>query len=258
MDLELDGKAVLVTGGSGLLGSEIVRTLAAQGAIPVVHYRSGGAAAHALAQAVGGFALGADLLVEEEVDALFARAIRQVGPLAGLVCNAGGWPGPPVRTRDLSLGRWRATLDQNLTVGFLSARAYLKHVSVTGHGSIVFVGSEAAYQGEDGHADYAAAKAGVANGLVLTLSREIVEYAPRGRVNAVSPTWMPPSGEASASTTRRLEQALATVPLRRPASTRDAASAVAWLLSDAAAGYVTGQVIHVSGGMSGRVMPRPT
>ncbi|MFF5261649.1 SDR family NAD(P)-dependent oxidoreductase [Actinomadura viridis] len=257
MDLGLSGKAVLVTGGSGLLGSAIVRRLAAEGAVPIIHYRSRLAAAHALADDTGGIALQAHLLEESEADALIERAVEIAGPLTGVVSNAGGWPGPPVQTRNLTLERWRMTLDQNLTVAFLTARAYLRHVHEVGHGSLVFVGSAAAHFGEDGYADYAAAKSAVTYGLVRTLAREIVASAPRGRVNAVSPTWVPPSAQAEAAAEQRLKRALATVPLGRPATSGDVASVVAWLLSDDVSGYVTGEVIQVTGGMSGQILPRP-
>ncbi|WP_141581574.1 SDR family NAD(P)-dependent oxidoreductase [Actinomadura sp. WMMA1423] len=258
MRLGLGGKAVLVTGGSGLLGSAIVRRLAAEGAVPIIHYRSGATAAHGLADDTGGIPLRANLLEESEVDALIERAVERAGPLAGVVANAGGWPGPPVPTRDMTLERWRRTLDQNLTTAFLTSRAYLKHVHEVGHGSLVFVGSAAARFGEDGFADYAAAKSAVTYGLVQTLAREIVASAPRGRVNAVSPTWIPPSAQAEAAAEQRLKRALATVPLGRAASAGDVASVVAWLLSDDASGYVTGEVIQVSGGMSGRLLPPPS
>ena len=73
---------------------------------------------------------------------------------------------------ELPLGRWRDTLDANLTASFLTARGFLRSVAERGHGSLVLVGSTAGLFGEAGHADYAAAKSAVVHGLLLSLKNE--------------------------------------------------------------------------------------
>src|SRR5262245_62396368 len=99
------------------------------------------------------------------------------------------WPREDVPVWDLSLERWEETVRTNLTAGFLVARAFLREVGRTGHGSLVFVGSTAGIFGEAGHADYAAAKSAVTGGLLLSLKNEITRIAPLARVNAVAPGW---------------------------------------------------------------------
>ena len=78
---------------------------------------------------------------------------------------------------------------QNLTATFLTARAFLREVARTGHGSLVLVGSTAGQFGEAGHADYAAAKSALQGGLLLSLKNEVARVAPLARVNAVAPGW---------------------------------------------------------------------
>ncbi len=253
MDLGLDGRVVLVTGASGGIGGAIARGLRREGAQVAAAYRSDEAGA---SEAAGpdGVALRADLTVEAEADGLVPAAVAALGRLDGCVANAGVWPSAPVAVADMSLERWRATLDANLTATFLTCRGYLRHVAEVGHGALVLVSSTAGLVGEEGHADYAAAKAAIAHGLLRSLKNEVVRRAPRARVNAVAPGWT-----ASAMTVDSLDPATvgrvtATMALRKVAAPDDIAAAVLWLLSDSAAGHVTGQVVEVSGGMEGRLL----
>ncbi|MPZ88682.1 MAG: SDR family oxidoreductase [Nitriliruptorales bacterium] len=254
MDLGLQGQGVLVTGASGGIGGAVTRVLAAEGARVALHYHRGRDAAEALAGEVGGVALGADLRAEAEADALVPAAAEHLGRLDACVASAGVWPAEDVPVGELSLERWRATVEANLTATFLTCRAYLRHVARVGHGCIVLVGSTAGLFGEAGHADYAAAKAAITGGLLLSLKNEIVRVAPLGRINAVAPGWT-----SSAMTTDVLDEVTvgritATMPLRKVATASDIASAVAYLCSSTAAGHVTGQVLTVAGGMEGRVL----
>jgi 3-oxoacyl-[acyl-carrier protein] reductase len=114
----------------------------------------------------------------------------------------------------------------------------------------VLVGSTAGRFGEAGHADYAAAKAAIGHGLLLSLKNEM---AP-ARVNVVAPGWtVSPMTEASL-TDELIDRVTATMPLRKVARTEDIARTVAFLLSDRAAGHVTGEVVTVAGGMEGRLL----
>ncbi len=173
MDLGLAGKRALVTGASGGIGQAVARELAAEGVEVVAHYHRNREAAEAL----GGLAVGADLRDEAQVEALFAAA----GPLDLCVANAGVWPSEDVPVAELPLERWRATIDGNLTATFLTCRGFDAKPS-TG-GALVLIGSTAGRFGEAGHADYAAAKAAIGHGLLLSLKNEI---AP-ARVNVVAP-----------------------------------------------------------------------
>jgi len=189
MDTGLAGKGVLVTGGAGGIGSACVRAFAAEGARVAIHYRTNGDRAAELAGKTGGVALGANLTVETEVEQLFADAEGALGSLEVCVAVAGFWPREDEPVWQLPLERWEATLRTNLTATFLTARGFLRIVERTGHGNLVLVGSTAGRFGEAGHADYAAAKAAIQRGLLLSLKNEIVRIAPRGRVNAVAPGW---------------------------------------------------------------------
>jgi len=254
VDSGLAGKGVLVTGGAGGIGSACVRAFAAEGARVAIHYRTSGEHAAELARETGGVAIQADLTQEDEVDALFATARDALGSVDVCAAVAGVWPRADEPVWQLPLERWRATLDANLTATFLTARGFLREVERTGHGSLVLVGSTAGRFGEAGHADYAAAKAALQVGLLLSLKNEIVRIAPKGRVNAVAPGWTyspMTRGELDPELVERLSRTMA---LRKVALAEDIARAVVVLASDELSGHVTGELITVAGGMEGRTV----
>ena len=255
METDLDGKGVLVTGGAGGIGSAIVRAFAAEGARPVVHYRSSEEAARALAAQTGGVALRADLTVEEEVDALIPAAVDALGRLDVLIANAGYWPSEDEPVWEMSLERWRNTIATDLDSVFLSCRAFLRHVAATGTGNIVIVSSTAGTFGEAGHADYAAAKGALASGFLLSLKNEVVRIAPGGRVNVVCPGWTATDmARPALSDPTLVPRITRTMPLRKVGHADDVARVVVALASDRVSGHVTGEVVTVAGGMEGRVL----
>src|SRR5215210_7543407 len=132
MDTGLRGKRVLVTGASGGIGGACARAFAAEGAEVIAHYHRGRERAEALEAAA---VVGADLTQEEEVERMFADA----GRLDVCAAVAGVWPSGDVPVWELSLERWRDTLDANLTASFLTARGFLRQVD--GDGALVLVGS---------------------------------------------------------------------------------------------------------------------
>jgi 3-oxoacyl-[acyl-carrier protein] reductase len=254
VDLGLAGHVVAVTGASGGIGGAIARTLAEEGARVVVHGHTGRERAQALAAEVGGLAVQADLREEAGAEAVVEAAVATFGRLDACVANAGVWPAEPLPVADLTLERWRATLDANLTATFLTARAYARHVRAAGRGSLVLVASTAGLVGEEGHADYAAAKAAIAHGLALSLKNELVRDAPGARVNVVAPGWTASPMTRDSLDKASLARITATMALRKVAEAEDVARAVAWLCSERAAGHVTGQVVTVAGGMEGRLL----
>jgi 3-oxoacyl-[acyl-carrier protein] reductase len=254
MDLGLQGTAALVTGASGGIGSATARLLAAEGARVGVHYHRSRDTAEALAREIGGVALQADLRDEAAADGLVPAAVAALGRLDACVANAGVWPSEDVPVARMGLDRWRATLDANLTATFLTARGYLRHVEATGSGSLVLVASTAGGFGEAGHADYAAAKAAIAQGLALSLKNEVVRSAPLARVNVVSPGWTVSPMTARDLTGEIVDRVTATMALRKVAAPEDIARTIAFLCSPLAAGHVTGQVVTVAGGMEGRLL----
>jgi 3-oxoacyl-[acyl-carrier protein] reductase len=245
----LAGKRVLVTGGSGGIGSACAREFAAEGAHVVVHYNTGRDRAVAVAAEVGGELVQANLTVESEVDVLFGRT----GPLDMCAAVAGEWPRDDVPVWELPLERWEATLRANLTTSFLTARGFLRSVAEQGHGSLVLVGSTAGIFGEAGHADYAAAKAGLV-GLLQSLKNEVVRVAPLARVNAVFPGWTESPMTRGLIDQEQVGRISRTMALRKVARPEDVARQIVVLASDELSGHVTGQVITVACGMEVRVV----
>ncbi len=243
-----------MTGGGGGIGSACVRAFAAEGARVAIHYRTSRDHAEELARETGGVALKADLTVEEEVATLFEATERELGGVDVCAAVAGFWPREDEPVWRLPLERWEATLRANLTATFLTARAFLGLVERHGRGNLVLVGSTAGRFGEAGHADYAAAKAAIQVGLLLSLKNEIVRIAPRGRVNAVAPGWTyspMTRGELDDGFVADLSRTMA---LRKVAQAEDVARTVVVLASDELSGHVTGELVTVAGGMEGRTV----
>ena len=245
METGLAGKRVLVTGASGGIGAACARAFAAEGADVVAHYHRG----RERAEALGDIALvGADLTREDEVEHLFSEA----GSLDVCAAVAGVWASEDVPVWELSLERWRTTLDANLTATFLTARGFLRQLE--GDGALVLIGSTAGIFGEAGHADYAAAKSAILGGLLLSLKNEAVRKSPGIRVNAVAPGWTESPmtrGHVSDDQVRRISRTMA---LRKVAQPDDIARQVVVLASPLLSGHVTGQVVTVAGGMEGRIV----
>ncbi|HXF98223.1 MAG TPA: SDR family oxidoreductase [Gaiellaceae bacterium] len=244
-----------MTGASGGIGAACARAFAAEGARVLVHYHRGEERARALAAELGGAPVAAaDLTSEEEVERLFAAAREALGRVDVCAAVAGVWPREDVPLWELPLARWEATIRANLTATFLTARAFLREVARSGHGSLVLVGSTAGVFGEAGHADYAAAKSAIVGGLLLSLKNEIVRIAPRGRVNAVAPGWTESPMTRGLVDEERVRAVSRTMALRKVARPEDVAAQVVVLASDVLSGHVTGQVVLVAGGMEGRTI----
>ena len=255
MDTGLAGAGVVVTGASGGIGAACARAFAAEGARVLVHYNRGADRARGLAEELGGAPVAqADLTREEDVERLFAQARDALGPIEVCAAVAGVYPSDDVPVRDLPLERFERTLTENLTATFLTARAFLRGLDPDGHGALVLVGSTAGRFGEAGHADYAAAKAAIQGGLLLSLKNEAARIGPRVRVNAVAPGWtISPMtrGLLAEDDVRRITR---TMPLRKVAVPEDVAAQVVVLASERLSGHVTGELVTVAGGMEGRVL----
>lgn len=255
METGLAGQGVVVTGASGGIGSACARAFAAEGAHVLLHYHRGEDRARALAAELGDAPVSqADLTVESDVDRLFADARVALGSVDVCAAVAGAYPSEDVPVWELGLERFERTIRENLTATFLTARAFLGGLTSTGAGALVLVGSTAGRFGEAGHADYAAAKAAIQGGLLLSLKNEAARLGPRVRVNAVAPGWtLSPMtrGLLEPDDVRRITQ---TMPLRKVATPEDVAAQVVVLASERLSGHVTGALVTVAGGMEGRVL----
>jgi 3-oxoacyl-[acyl-carrier protein] reductase len=262
MESKLSNRVVLVTGASGGIGGELVRAFVAEGSRVVAHFSEHGERARDLAHELGASCVpfGADLTLEAEVERLFAEIEAGLGPVEILVANAGHWPVEDVPLQHMTLKQWDNTLSVNLTSVFLCMREFFRGIARhrIADPAGVLIGSTAGIFGEAGHADYAAAKAGLVYGLARSLKNEISRLAPRGRVNVVCPDWIvTPLTQRLAADPAVIQRVTQTIPLRKIGRPHDVAMAVIYLASSHLSGHVSGQILTVSGSMEGRVLYRP-
>ena len=241
---DLSGKKALVTGASGGIGGAIAAALHAQGAtvglsgtkLPALEALAGRLGERALI-------LPADLADPASGDKLIADAESALGQVDILVNNAG-------LTRDtiairLSDEDWQKVLDVNLTAGFRLARACLRTMMRRRWGRIIGIGSVVGHTGNPGQANYAAAKAAMV-GMSKALAAEVASR--NVTVNVVSPGFITTAMTEVLSDSIK-QRLLEMIPSKRMGRPEEVAAAVVYLASEEAA-YVTGQTLHVNGGMA--------
>ena len=241
---DLTGRTALVTGATGGIGGEIARALYAQGA-RVALSGTKGDKLEALAGELGdrAHALRCDLADRAQVEGLVPQAEAALGQVDILVNNAG-------LTRDNLFMRmkdeeWDAVLAVDLTAAFRLARAAVRGMMRRRFGRIVGITSIVGVTGNAGQGNYAAAKAGM-----IGMSKALaLEVASRGiTVNCVAPGFIT-TAMTDVLTDKQRDGALARVPAGRFGAAADVAAAVVYLASEEA-GYVTGQTLHVNGGIA--------
>jgi 3-oxoacyl-[acyl-carrier protein] reductase len=240
---DLTGRTALVTGASGGIGGAIAKALHAQGATVALS----GTRREALEQAAAelgdrAHVLPCDLGDPAATEALVKDAEAALGKLDILVNNAG-------LTRDnismrMKDEEWQKVLDVNLTAGFRLARAAMRGMMKRRFGRIIGITSVVGITGNAGQVNYAAAKAGMI-GMTKSLAQELASRAIT--VNTVAPGFIE-TAMTDALNEEQRARILSTVPAGKLGSGADIAGAVVYLASDEA-GYVTGQTIHVNGGM---------
>lgn len=245
-------KVVLVTGGGRGIGAATCVLAAQKGWDVAVNYAANAEAAQQVVkqiQATGARAIAvqADVADEAQVLAMFKRVKAELGPLQGLVNNAGVID-VYARLDEMSMARWRRMFDINVLGSMLCAREAILQMS-TKHGgqggSIVNLSSAAARLGSPSqYLDYAAAK-GAIDSFTLGLAKEV---AGEGiRVNAIRPGLIDTEIHASGGLPNRVKDLEHLVPAKRGGSALEVAQAIVWLLSDDAS-YTTMSLIDVSGG----------
>ena len=246
--MKLQGQVALVTGGGRGIGSAVCERLASLGAAVAVNYSRSADSANELVKRIetaGGRALAVqfDVSDEEGVERGIKQIVEQLGGLDILVNNAGiAIDGLILRTKAED---WKRTIDINLTGAFLCSRAASKiMVKAKKGGRIINISSVIGEMGNAGQVAYSASKSGLF-GLTKSLARELGSRAVT--VNAITPGYIETemtSGMSEEQVTALLQQ----IPLGRIGQSDDVAELVAFL-AQPAAGYITGEIIAVNGGM---------
>jgi 3-oxoacyl-[acyl-carrier protein] reductase len=241
---DLTGKTALVTGASGGIGGAIARALHGAGAVVALSGRRVDAL-EPLAKELGDrvHVLPADLSTAEGTDKLIADADAAMGGIDILINNAG-------LTRDTLMMRmkdedWQQVIDVNLTAAFRLSRAVLRGMMKKRLGRIIGITSIVGVTGNAGQVNYAASKAGMI-GMSKSLAQEV---AARGiTVNCIAPGFIQ-TAMTDDLTDAQKESIMGAIPAGRMGTSEEIAAAALYLASDEAA-YVTGQTIHVNGGMA--------
>jgi glucose 1-dehydrogenase len=247
----LEGKRALVTGASSGIGRAVAIRLAREGASVAVNYLSNLEAAKEVVKEINaagakGVAVQADVANEQQVEAMFERAVAELGGLEILVNNAGMETHHPFL--EMPLDAWRKVIDVDLTGAFLCAQRAARVMTQGGAGgSIVNISSVHQIIPWGGYAHYCAAKAGLdmmSKTIALELARQKV------RVNSVAPGAIAtPINQNVWGNPESLSDLLRKIPTARMGQPEEIATVVAFLCSDEAS-YVTGATLYVDGGMT--------
>ncbi|WP_446744748.1 SDR family NAD(P)-dependent oxidoreductase [Silvibacterium acidisoli] len=253
--LSLEGKCVLITGGSRGIGAAAVRLFRESGARVAFSYRTAKDAADTLVKGLGGgrdcVAIPQELATADQGRALVEESVRALGRIDALVVNHGIWPPHDAPIAKMDEAQWRQTLGVNLESVFGLTQAAVTHMQrqerIPGEpaGHIVFVSSTAGQRGEANHADYAVTK-----GALISLTKSLSsELAPQGiYVNCVAPGWVETDMSAAAlndpATSGKI---FATIPIGRVARPMEVAGPIFFLCTPYA-GFMSGEIVNVNGG----------
>jgi 3-oxoacyl-[acyl-carrier protein] reductase len=252
LQLSLEGKVALITGGSRGIGAATVRMFRQAGARVVFSFEKAQEAAEALSAELGGptvcLAVQQPLATPDDGRALIAAAVEAFGQVDCLIINHGIWPAHDQPIATMTDSQWRGTLSINLDSVFGLVQAGVAQMlaqpgPVKGH--IVLIASTAAQRGEAFHADYAASK-----GALLSLTKSLSsELAPQGiYANCVAPGWVGTEmSMAALSDPETSKKATALIPLGRVGHVDEIAGPVLFLCTPLA-GFISGEIFNVNGG----------
>jgi NAD(P)-dependent dehydrogenase (short-subunit alcohol dehydrogenase family) len=245
-------RTLVVTGGSRGIGAAVARLAGNRGYSVALSFHDNEAAARNVVEDIrssgnAAVAISGDVALEGDIIRLFAEAERELGPICGLVNNA-GVTGGFSRVEALDAASLAKVLMTNVAGTILCAREAVKRMS-TRHGgqggAIVNISSLAARTGGAGEWVHYAASKGAIDTFTIGLAREV--GAEGIRVNAVAPGLIATDLHAANGAPDRLERLSPTIPMGRPGSPPEVAEGVLWLLSEAAS-YTTGTILEIGGG----------
>jgi NAD(P)-dependent dehydrogenase (short-subunit alcohol dehydrogenase family) len=248
--MNLEGKAVLVTGGTMGIGAAIALDLAARGANLAIVARNLGAPAHAVLERIEAlgqrcFLIAGDMTRPDDCESAVDQTAAEYGRLDVLVHNAGG---PSVGTiEEVTPEQWRLTMDLHLNANYYLVRAALPHLRRQTEAAIVTVSSSAGLRGVAGAIAYATAK-GALPQLTRCLARELADY--NIRVNCVAPGVIRTRFHDTMSEERRQLNLEHRIPLHREGTPEQVAEAVALLVTN---DYITGETLVLDGGLTSRI-----
>ena len=248
IELNLNNKVALITGGSRGIGAATVRMFVAVGAKVVFNYQVAKARAEDLVRECGAEncrAVQSDLSTTEAAQKLVASAISAFGRLDILVANHGIWPPEDAPIDRMSDDQWHRTIAVNLDSVFSLVKHSVGQMKKQGGGDIVLVSSTAGQRGEAFHCDYAATKGALismAKGLSTELARDHI------RVNCVAPGWVDTDMSVSAlSDPPTRDKVFRAIPMGRVGTPDEIAGPILFLCTPYA-GFITGEVFNVNGG----------
>src|SRR3954462_3205867 len=249
VELNLQDKVALISGGSRGIGAACVRMFVEAGAKVVFNYQKDRQAADELVRALGSdvcHSVQTDLSSAESAQPLIAVAVKKFGRVDALVGNHGIWPSGDMPIDQMPDEQWRKTMAINLDGIFgLVKHSVAQMKKQKSGGSVVLVSSTAGQRGEAFHADYAASKGAIISmvkGLGTELARDKI------RVNCVAPGWVHTDMSALALNDPKIRDwAFGTIPLGRAATPEEIAAPILFLCTEHA-GFITGEIFNVNGG----------
>ncbi|KAL2069553.1 hypothetical protein VTL71DRAFT_14232 [Oculimacula yallundae] len=267
LSLNLEDTHVLITGGSGFIGSSTVTALLSAGArVTNLDLRPSPELAHPLRNYEY---LPCDISSEQALISTFALAAEKYGPIACCIALASldlSVLPHHESLADMEVEQWRRTQRINVEGTFLTARTWLRQLReyakvdterTLRNVGLIIVGSESGAFGERGNADYAAGKSAVQGGLVKSLMGDVNRIWPGARVNAVAPGPVDTPQfrkECAANPNQLWLDAQATTALKKPVPPESVAKSILFLASENWSGNITGQVLAVDSGKQGKVM----